>query len=87
MASLPLAMAIALVAAALGRWTRWHPLVIAALVGLVPAVLAVFVMAGAFADGAAILAAGAAVYVVTGGFAAFGAFLGWLRRTHAERIR
>ena len=78
-----LLVAVGLIAACLGRWTRVHPLLIAALGG-VPGGLVGLVLPGetphredwAFA---------AIVYVVTAVAAALGAFAGWLRRTNLER--
>ncbi len=77
---------VVLVATVLGRWTRLHPLVIAGMTAVLPGALAMLVMAGMFADGSAMMFAGLAAYGIAGGVAGFGAFMGWLRRRHVERI-
>jgi hypothetical protein len=82
-----LALPLALVGAALGRWTRLHSLLAGAVVGLLPAVLGGLTMAGFFAGGATILIAAGMCFVVGGGIGALGAFGGWLRRMNVERIR
>ena len=82
-----LALPLALVSAALGRWTRLHPLLAGAVIGLVPAVLGALTMAEFFAGGATILAAAGMCFVVGGGIGALGAFGGWLRRMNMERTR
>ncbi|QNE30826.1 hypothetical protein F1C10_01805 [Sphingomonas sp. NBWT7] len=71
---------------AAGRWTRLHPLVAATLVAILPAVLAVIAMAGFMADARSVYGAGLLAFVAAAGIAAFGAFLGWLRRKHVEGI-
>lgn len=79
------ALVPALAGAALARWTHWHPLVIAGMLGSVPALLAMVAAAGTLADGATVLVAGAMAFVVAGAFAGFGTFMGWLRRAHVGR--
>jgi len=78
---------LGIVGAALGRWTRLHPLVIGAAIGLLPAALGALMMAGFFADGTTIVVFAGIAFVVGGGIAALGAFCGWLRRMNLERIR
>jgi hypothetical protein len=78
---------LALVGAALGRWTRLHPLLVGAAIGLLPALLGTLMMAGFFADGAAIVVFAGIGFAVGGGVAALGAFGGWLRRMNVERTR
>jgi hypothetical protein len=82
-----LALPLALVGAALGRWTRLHPLLAGAVIGLLPAALGALTMAGFFAGGATILIVAGMCFVVGGGIGALGAFGGWLRRTNVERTR
>ena len=71
--------------AALGRWTRWHPLLIGAAIAIVPGALGLLLSAAFSTDGAAILVTGGIWFLVGGLVSSFGAFLGWLRRKHIER--
>ncbi len=77
---------LTLIGAALGRWTRWHPLVIAPVVGLLPGAFGMVAVAAFATDGAAILVGTAAAFLLGTGVSGLGAFMGWLRRKHIERM-
>ena len=74
-----------LAGAAAGRWTRMHPLVAALAVGAVPGVLGMLAAAAFATEGGAILLMGTFAWLLGSAAAAFGAFIGWLRRKHIER--
>ncbi|MCH4892115.1 MULTISPECIES: hypothetical protein [unclassified Sphingomonas] len=78
-----LLIAIAVIAACLARWTRVHPLLIAALGG-VPGGLVGLLLPGEVPHSMDWAFAGI-VYTVTAVPAALGAFAGWLRRKTRER--
>ncbi len=69
---------------ALCRWTRLHPLLAGLAVGLVFAPIALIVAGGMMSE-AAVLMAFVAI-IIFGSIGALGAFAGWLRRKHRERI-
>ena len=74
----------ALAGAALARWTRLHPLLVGALVAIPIAVLATAVAAATMSPAA--LGAGLVTWTVAAAIGGIGAFLGWLRRKHIERM-
>ena len=74
---------IGVIAASLARWTRFHPVAIAALGGVPGSVIGVTLSGEAMRRETWMFAV--IVYVVTTTPAALGAFLGWLRRDYVER--
>ncbi|WP_326523426.1 hypothetical protein [Sphingomonas sp.] len=77
---------LAIVGAVMGRWMRWHPLVIGGAIGVVPGILGLVAMSAFATDGGAILLFAGGAYLIGTAVAALGAFCGWLRRKHIERI-
>ena len=57
-----------------------------AVIGVVPGLLAALAMARFMAGGATILFAGGVLFLVSAAAAAFGAWMGRLRRQHIERM-
>jgi len=82
-AVLVLLVGITLIAGAIARWTRFHPLVVAALGGF-PGSLIALLLPGETPTREGLAFAGI-VYIVTTAVAALGAFMGWLRRKNIER--
>jgi len=71
---------------AFGRWTRWHPLAIGTVVGLLPGALGAFAMMTFATEVGAILLFGALAFFIGSGLTTLGAYIGWLRRKHIEKV-
>jgi hypothetical protein len=74
---------VAVLGAALARWTRLHPLLVAGILALAGGGLGVVATVGFV--GANPWPFGVMAIIVFGFIGALGAFMGWLRRKHVER--
>ncbi len=73
-------------AAGVGRWTRWPPILVALTIGLIPAVLGFIAMALFTTEFRARILFGGAGFLVGTAVAAFGLLIGRLRRHHLGNI-